>query len=622
MPSRSMPKGQRIYPAGAEITRDGTSFRVWAPDRERLRLVLEAGGEYDLTAEGDGYFSAVLPAPAGARYRFKLDDDDRLYPDPASRFQPEGPHGPSQVVDPHAYRWKTKNWRGVRLEGQVIYEMHVGAFTPEGTWAAAAQKLPLLKDVGVTLVEMMPVSDFPGRFGWGYDGVNLFAPCRLYGTPDDLRAFIDAAHALGLGVIHDVVYNHFGPDGNYIGQYARAYFTDRYLNEWGEALNFDGPDAGPVRDYFTANAAYWIREFGFDGLRLDATQSIHDRSGDHIVRAVIDAARHAAKDRDVIVIAENEPQDTRPVREHGVDALWNDDLHHSMTVALTGRAEAYYKDHRGAPQEFISAAKYGYLFQGQVYSHQEQRRGAPAFDLPPAAFVNFIQNHDQIANSVHGLRMHALTSPGRMRAMTAYMLLCPGTPMLFMGQEFWSDSRFLYFADHEPGLARKVRDGRKDFFSQFPSVAEASTALPPPDEPATFDACKLDWSQRERNAHALALHRDLLALRRTDPVFAAPRRGALDGAVLGEEAFALRFFGEAGDDRLLLVNLGADLLRRSFPEPLLAPPAGARWRLIWSSEDPAYGGGGTPPVEMDEGWRLIGHAAVVLARAELATTAA
>jgi maltooligosyltrehalose trehalohydrolase len=508
----------------------------------------------------------------------------------------------------------------VSLKGQVLYELHVGTFTPEGTWAAAADKLPLLKDVGVTVVEMMPVNEFPGRFGWGYDGVDLFAPTRLYGAPDDLRRFIDAAHGLGLGVILDVVYNHLGPDGNYLACFAKDYFSDRYENEWGEAINFDGDNAGPVRVFFIANAAYWIDEFHFDGLRLDATQSIFDASGAHVIAEMARAARAAAGGRSILMIGENEPQHTRLVRPpgcggHGLDALWNDDFHHSAMVALTGRNEAYYEDHEGAPQEFIAAAKYGYLFQGQFYAHQGKRRGTPGFDLSPAAFVAFTQNHDQVANSAGGLRLHQLTSPGRLRAMTALMLLMPCTPMLFQGQEFAASTPFLYFADHKPDLARLVREGRNEFVSQFPSIASEPMRrrLADPSAAATFEACKLDWSEFGGHKEAVALHRHLLRLRREDPVFSRQERGGVDGAVLGPEAFVLRFFGVGGDDRLLFVNLGRDLNRRSIPDPLVAPPEGRAWRLLWSSEHPDYGGAGTPDPETRERWRIPGHAAVVLA---------
>ena len=611
----------RRLPIGAELSQpEGVHFRVWAPRARRVDVMLESdAAAVSLEPESDGYHGGfVRAASVGARYRFCLDGGDPL-PDPASRFQPEGPHGPSCVVDASTFRWTDANWRGVRLAGQVIYEMHIGTFTSEGTWQAAARELPELARVGISVIELMPVADFPGRFGWGYDGVDLFAPTRLYGQPDDFRRFVDRAHALGLGVILDVVYNHLGPDGNYLKQFSEHYFTDRYANEWGEAINFDGEQSGPVREFFLANAAYWIDEYHLDGLRLDATQQIYDASPEHILAALSRRVRAAAGGRATLLIAENEPQDTRLVRPleaggYGLDALWNDDFHHTAVVALTGINAAYYSDYLGRPQEFVSAMKWGYLYQGQRYRWQKKRRGTPAFGLSPATFVTFIQNHDQIANSARGHRRHLLTSPGHYRALTALMLLGPGTPMLFQGQEFGASAPFLYFADHKPELARQVRRGRADFLRQFPALAapEMQAELPDPADITTFEKSKLDLSERERNAEAYALHLDLLTIRREDPVFAAQRPGGLDGAVLALEAFVIRYFSGEQHDRLLLVNLGRELAVDPAPEPLLAPPAGARWKVQWSSEDPRYGGFGTPPVEGDAGWHLPGESAVVM----------
>jgi maltooligosyltrehalose trehalohydrolase len=626
----------RRLPVGAEVLADGgVHFRVWAPKRKRVEVVIEGGPgfadgktAFELKREAAGgagaagYFSDVVAAArAGTLYRLRLDGGD-AFPDPASRFQPEGPHGASQVVDPDGFKWTDGEWPGVKIEGQVVYEMHVGTFTREGTWAAAMRELPELARLGVTLVEMMPIADFPGRFGWGYDGVNMFAPTRLYGEPDDLRRFVDRAHALGVGVILDVVYNHLGPDGNYLKQFADDYFTDRYKTDWGEAINFDGENSEAVREFFVSNAAYWVAEFHFDGLRLDATQNIYDRSGDHILAAVTRRIRAAAGGRALVQIAENEPQETHLVRPlerggYGIDALWNDDFHHSAMVAMTGRNEAYYTDYFGTPQEFISAVKYGYLYQGQFYKWQKKRRGTPTRGLKPAAFVTFIQNHDQIANSGRGERCHALTSPGRFRALTALMLLAPGTPMLFQGQEFAASAPFFYFADHTPELAQLVCKGRAEFMAQFPSVAtpEMQACLPDPADPQMFERSKLDFAERERNAHIYEMHRDLLRLRREDAVFSAQRGRGVDGAVLGGEAFALRFFGESDegrDDRLLLVNLGRDLAFNPAPEPLLAPPADMRWEIVWTSEDVRYGGCGTPAPDTYPNWRIQGHAAVAL----------
>lgn len=619
---RRLPIGAELRPGG------GVHFRVWAPDHAGLTLVLEddgAGGRAEIAMEPEpgGYYSAfATQAGAGARYRFRVPGSGKLLQDPASRFQPEGPHGPSEVIDPSTFAWTDEGWRGVDLAGQVLYEMHVGTFASGGTWEGASRQLDELAAAGITVVEMMPVADFPGRFGWGYDGVDLFAPTRLYGRPDDLRRFVDRAHAAGLGVILDVVYNHVGPDGSCLKAFAAGYFTDRYENEWGEAINFDGPGAGAVREFFQANAAYWIQEYHFDGLRLDATQAIHDASPCHILAEIGAAVRSAAGGRAVLLVAENESQDTRTIRPrrqggYGLDAVWNDDYHHSALVALTGRNEAYYTDHLGTAQEFVSAVKYGYLYQGQRYAWQKKPRGTPAWGLPPAAFVTFLENHDQVANSGRGCRVRELTSPGRYRALTALTLLGPGTPMLFQGQEFGATTPFLYFADQKGELAGAIRSGRAGFLAQFPSLSGEAVQrqLADPGAVETVERCRLDFSERERHAPLYALHRDLLRLRRGDEAFHAQRPGGVDGAVLSPDAFVLRFFGPGGhhDDRLLLVNLGRDLPLRVAPEPLLAPPAGLGWEAIWSSEDPSYDGGGTPPVVTGDGIRIPGEAAVVLA---------
>jgi maltooligosyltrehalose trehalohydrolase len=608
-------------------------FRVWADGNDRVEVVLGADPQqsgaqaYELAREEAGYCSALVPqATAGDCYLLRLNGKPEMYSDPASRFQPRGPFGPSQVVDPRQYHWQDAAWPGIAREGQVFYEMHVGTFTKEGSFASAAGELEVLANLGITVIELMPVADFAGRFGWGYDGVNLFAPTRLYGAPDDLRRFVERAHAVGLGVVLDVVYNHLGPAGQHLNAFSEHYFTDRYQTDWGPAINFDGANAGPVRQFFLANAAYWIDEFHFDGLRLDATQNIYDASDEHILAAIGKRVRAAGNGRATLLVAENEPQNTRLVRPaeqggYGLDALWNDDFHHAAMARLSGRREAYYSDYRGAPQEFISAVKYGTLYQGQRYQWQKKHRGTPAFGLPATAFVDYIQNHDQIANSAHGLRCHELASPGCYRAMTAVLLLAPATPLLFQGQEFAASTRFHYFADHPPELARRVYAGRVKFLAQFPSIAspEVQAFLPDPADPATVERCKLDFSERVSHQGYYAMHRDLLRLRREDPVIAAYGRRAIDGAVLGPDAFVLRFFGNVdGDDRLVLVNFGVDLRLDPAPEPLLAPPpVDGRWRMLWSSEDPAYGGSGTPPPETDQGWSLLGQAAIVMGPQEL-----
>jgi maltooligosyltrehalose trehalohydrolase len=611
----------RRLSAGVEVQAGGVHARVWAPACRSVEMVVEAARSAEsrltpLVPDGDGYFAAHVDAAAGDRYWFRL-DGDRLRPDPASRYQPEGPHGPSLIVDPSRFPWTDEGWTGVAPVGQVLYELHVGTFTPEGTWRAAMEHLPYVAALGVTVIEMMPVADFAGRFGWGYDGVDLYAPTRLYGAPDDLRAFVNRAHGLGVGVVLDVVYNHLGPDGNYLAEFSPDYFTSRYHNDWGQALNFEGP--APARDFFVENAGYWIDEFHFDGLRLDATQDIHDASREHVIASIVRRARQAAGTRSVYVVAENEPQQTRLVRPssaggYGVDALWNDDFHHTAVVSLTGRREAYYTDYKGAAQEFISCAKYGYLYQGQWYTWQTQRRGQPGLDLPPHAFVAYLENHDQVANTPFGVRLHQVASAARLRALTALTLLGPATPMLFQGQEFAASSPFLYFADHKPELNESIRKGRREFLSQFPSIndPEVQEALPSPVDETTFQRCKLNPAERERHTGALVLHRDLIHLRRADPVLRGGGGCRFDGAVLAPEAFLLRYLAGADGDRLLIVNLGCDLDLQPVPEPLLAPPAGSRWVTQWSSTSVKYGGQGTPPVRPHSHLHVPGEAAVLL----------
>ncbi len=575
----------------------------------------------------DGYFAAfgkgILP---GRRYKYRLGEAE-AFPDPASRWQPSGPHGFSAVVDPLAFQWSDAAWPGIRLAGQVIYELHLGTFSAQGCWKSAVQQLQFLKETGITSIEVMPVAEFPGKFGWGYDGVQPYAPASIYGTPDEMRAFVDQAHAIGLGVILDVVYNHIGPDGNYLTKFSPFYLSKKHTTDWGEGLNFDGEHSGPVREFFRENAAYWIREFHLDGLRLDATQDIHDESDTHILVEIAQAARAAAGSRAIIIVGENERQDTRllkPLNDggYGLDALWNDDFHHSAVVALTGRADAYYSDYRGSPQELLSAVKYGYLFQGQWYEWQSARRGHSTLGLPRASMINFIENHDQVANSARGLRLHQIAAPGRYRAVTALMLLSPGTPMLFQGQEFGSSSPFLYFADHKPDLAGKIREGRKEFLAQWRTLRspDMQRMFADPGSAETFSRSRLDHSETSRHSEIYQLHCDLLRLRKEDPVISRQGQDGIDGAVLSQDCFVVRFFTpEMSAHRLLLVNLGVELAFRPSPQPLLAPPEGMAWRTLWSSEDPQYGGNGTAALDSNENWRIPGYAAVLLAAGPLST---
>ena len=612
---------KRRYPIGAQLIGDGrVHFRIWAPKAKTLEVAID-GNFHELAPEPDGYFSGSVEAQAGTLYRFRLNGEGNLYPDPVSRYQPEGPHGPSCVVDPRQFAWSDRAWKGSKLAGQIMYEMHIGTFTPEGTWRAAVEKFPLLKEDGITLLEMMPIADFPGRFGWGYDGVNMFAPCHLYGSPEDLRFFIDRAHAIGLGVILDVVYNHFGPDGNYLGVFSDDYIHRERANEWGDSLNFDGHNSRPVREFFISNGRYWIDEFHFDGFRFDATQSIHDESDEYIVGAIGRAARKEAGERSILLIAENEPQEPkliRPRSEGGddLDALWNDDWHHTALVAMTGNREAYFTDYLGSPQEFVSAAKYGYLFQGQPYVWQEAPRGYAALGAPPAAFVCFIENHDQISNTAFGERVRFLTSPGRYRAMTALLLLGPWTPLLFQGQEFGASTHFQFFTDvGDDNLKEAIRKGRYEFLAQFPSVAgeDVQARLPLPSAPSTFERCKLNWENRAQYPQLYELHRDLIRLRKNDPRFREIIPKGVDGAVLGRRSFVLRYFAEKPEEtRLLLVNLDTQQVFSPAPEPLLAPPDGHEWETMWTSDAPQYGGIGMSKVVNNLGWTMFAESTVAL----------
>ena len=619
---------KRRFSVGAEPGAGGTHFRFWAPACRRVSVVVrELDSERELAShalerEPTGHFSGFVSGlGAGALYGFRLDDEAKLYPDPASRFQPRGPHGPSAIVAAD-YPFRHPEFRGPPERGQVIYELHVGTFTRAGTYAAAAGELAELAKLGVTTLELMPLAEFPGEFGWGYDGVDLWAPSHLYGTPEELKAFIDAAHGHGLAVILDVVYNHFGPAGCYLDRFSPDFFTQRYANEWGKALNFEGPGALPVREFFADNARYWIEEYRFDGLRLDATQQIFDASERHVLGDITTAARQsaAAAGRRIFIAAENESQEARvfAAPEHGgfgCDAGWNDDFHHAARVALTGRREAYYLDYTGSPQTLISALKRGYLFQGQHYFQQKKRRGEPVLDVGGDRFVSYLENHDQVANSVAGQRLAAFTSPPLLRAMTALWLLAPPTPLLFQGQEFGASAPFLFFADHDAELAPLVQRGRGEFLKQFPSIDPTlGVTLDAPHERSTFEACKLDFAERTRNAATYRLYQDLLALRRDDPAFSRQRADRMVGACLDERAFLLRFACDDGD-RLVVVNFGADLLLEPAGEPLLAPPAGSTWKLLLSSEDVKYGGSSYRAPYAEGKWTLTAQSTHVF-RAE------
>ena len=521
------------------------------------------------------------------------------------------------MIDPNDFTWSDQEWTGVEREGHVIYELHLGTFTMEGTWSAAEEQLPALKELGITLVEVMPVADFPGRFGWGYDGVNHFAPTRLYGTPDDMRRFVDRAHSLGLGVLLDVVYNHFGPEGNYLARYSDFYYGENE-SDWGKVMNFDGRQCGPVREFFISNASYWIDEFHLDGLRFDATHAIIDNSDIHILGDITSRVRERAGKRRLLLVAENEEQDYRCLRPReeggfGMDGVWNDDFHHSAHVALTGYHDAYYSEYFGSPQEMISCAKWSYLYQGQFYFWQGKRRGSPTMGNSPSSYINYIQNHDQIGNSAWGIRIDRLTNPAGLRAMTAVLFLMPQTPMIFQGQEFAASAPFLYFADLSRETSQQVHAGRIDFLKQFTNIdsPEVIDTIDKPYELETFQQSRLDLRERERNGKVYALYRDLIRLRREDPVFSRCYACHMEGAVLGVSGFLLRYFLD-DEQRLVLVNLGREQHLVPIPEPLLAPPLGCAWEILWSSEKVEFGGSGTPKLDTEKFWRLQGYATLVL----------
>jgi maltooligosyltrehalose trehalohydrolase len=612
---------------GATPANDGIHFSVWAPEARELQVVMEGGCSHRLLRKEDGSFQGILPAQAGDRYKF-LVDEKSPFPDPASRYQPEGPHGWSEIVDPDAFQWSDaeKLSRELELKRQVLYELHIGTFTEEGTYRAAESEFPRLRELGITALEIMPVNEFGGNFGWGYDGVNLFAPYHMYGTPDDLRHMVDAAHTVGLAVFLDVVYNHLGSDGNYLAEFSKFYFS-RTPTEWGEAPNFDGENSKPVREFALQNAEYWIRDFHFDGLRFDATQSLVDSGihGEQILAALARRAR-AATDRNILLFSECERQQSQQLMPQanagcGLDGMWNDDFHHSAFVRLTGKREGYYADHLGKAQEFVSAAKWGFLFQGQYYSWQKAPRGTPFLHLEPWRAITFLENHDQVANTLFGARPRAHSSARRYRAMAAYWLLSSGTPMFFMGQEYGSVRPFVYFFDQPGEVGERLLQGRAKFLSQFESIRNIphlKSVLPHPADSNTFESCRLVAADRTRQ-EAVQLQRlfhDLLKVRREDPAIVEQRK-SVDGAVLSDDCFILRFFFadpfEGELDRLLLVNFGPYLEMLHIPEPLLAPPRGKQWTLLWNSERLEYGGISAMSPITPDGWHIAEETAFLLA---------
>ncbi|HSD00699.1 MAG TPA: malto-oligosyltrehalose trehalohydrolase [Casimicrobiaceae bacterium] len=561
-------------PFGAELREDTTAFRLWAPGAARVELMLDSadGGEaIDMRVQQDGWYERVVDGiAAAAPYAFRIDGATTV-PDPASRANPKGVHERSVVVDPAAYRWRDDGWHGRPWCEAVVYELHVGTFTAEGTFAAAVGRLDELVDLGVTAVELMPVAAFPGTRNWGYDGVLPFAPAACYGTPDDLKQLIDEAHARGLMILLDVVYNHFGPEGNYLHVYASQFFNPRHQTPWGAAINFDADGSRVVRDFFIHNALYWLEEFHFDGLRLDAVHAIADDSPKHIVTELAARVRTAFGDRRLVhLVLENDRNQAAWLardaegRAKLATAQWNDDVHHAMHVLATGEHDGYYADYAERPlAHFGRALAQGFAFQGDYSAYREARRGEPSAALPPLAFVSFLQNHDQVGNRAFGERIAALADPRALRALVCAMLLSPQVPLLFMGEEFAAPSPFLFFCDFRPDLADKVREGRRNEFTRFarfrdPAVREA---IPDPNAIETFLKSKLDWpeSTNASRSSSRTFYRACLARRRKHIV---PLLEAIEhGGTFRCEGRLLRVEWRAGDRCLHLIgNFG--------PEPI------------------------------------------------------
>ncbi len=529
--------GARLLPEG------GTLFRLWAPSAPDASLSIESPTPRQLTMQraADGWHELrVDDAVAGTRYKFVIGGGHPV-PDPASRCNPLDVHGPSEVVDPLRYAWRHTAWRGRPWHEAVIYEIHIGTFTPEGSYVAATSKLAALAELGITAVQLMPLADMPGTRNWGYDGVLPFAPDAAYGTPDELKALIDTAHGLDMMVLLDVVYNHFGPEGNYLHGFCPEFFNPAHQTPWGSAINFDGFQKKPVRQFFIENVLYWTEEFRFDGLRFDAVHQIRDDSQPHILQEIADRL-HAGpgQHRHVHMVLENECNQARPLERDSegaprlATAQWNDDLHHCAHVLLTGETDGYYEDYAQQPAaDLARALAEGFVYQGQATPRHGGHRGEPSGHLPPTAFISFLQNHDHIGNRAMGERLDALTTAERLDALYACLLLSPHIPMLFMGEEFAASSPFLYFCDFHGELAEAVSNGRRAEFAPFKAFAdaEARTQIPDPNAAETFARSKLRWEEAEQpgpspHRRRLDLVRQLLAIRHRELV---PRLAAATG---------------------------------------------------------------------------------------------
>jgi maltooligosyltrehalose trehalohydrolase len=588
---------------GAELVEGATRFAVFTTGKRacQVRIIDDSGdvrGTHSLTARGDGMFEATLPGVGpGALYDFVL--DGRRLPDPYARFLPQGVHGPAMVVAPE-HDWRHGVGVALAPADRIIYELHVGTFTPEGTYAAAARRLPALVDLGATAIELMPVASFAGRWGWGYDGVAHFAPHAPYGTPAELRAFVDEAHGHGLAVILDVVYNHFGPAGNYLSAFSADYFTSEIRNAWGDALDFRHP---AVRRYVLDNALMWLTEYRFDGLRLDATHANTDPSDRHIVAELVELAHGLTPQK--FLVAEDERNDPMLVRELGVDAQWADDFHHVAHVTATGERDGYYASYAPGADSVAETIRRGWLYEGQVYPATGKARGKPAAGLPGESLVYCLQNHDQVGNRAFGDRLWQATGAegvNAARALAAVLLFLPMTPMLFMGEEWAATTPFQYFTDHEPELGKLLSRGRREEFKTFKafSGAAAREPIPDPQAPETFQRSKLQWHERELPPHAsmLALYKKLIALRRADPVLRAVTRDRLETEGHGS-LLIVRRWSNAGE-RVLVANLGPDALA-----PDVALRALGRRRTLLRTDDGAGDllPGWTAVIAADEGER-------------------
>jgi maltooligosyltrehalose trehalohydrolase len=587
----------RTYSQGAELIGTKISFRTWASDKSVVALVLtdDTGApvnEMPMSRDTEGYYQLEVPdICAGTLYQYRL--DDRLFPDPASRFQPLGVHGPSQIVDPSTFRWTDADWRRPNIDDFVIYELHIGTFTPQGSYLAIIDHFEHLVRLGITVIELMPIADFPGDRNWGYDGVSLYAPCHSYGTPDDLRYLVDAAHRAGLSVILDAVYNHLGPDGNYLGDYSSNYFNSKHHTPWGSAFNFDAVDSTSVRRLFIENAIYWLEEFHFDGFRLDATQAIPDDSPKHIIQAITEETQK----RGGVVICEDPRNERRIVlpREkggYGCNAVWADDFHHVVRVHMTGENEGYLGYFKGTPEELVRTMQDGWLFSGQIQKDGIPR-GTPGGDIEPSRFVHCISNHDQVGNRAFGDRLHQILSPEAYRAASALLLLSPYTPMLFMGQEWGCSSPFCYFTDHQPVLGRNVTEGRRKEFEQFSAFRDPESRRKIPDAQArdTFLRSKLQWSELMDPKHTalLRLYQDLIRFRRTKLI--ERYRGFWAFEQVAPSTFALRYRSTTtSPEALLLVQFDSTQTIVTAETGILRARKRSGWQFAISTNQPIYGG--------------------------------